>query len=180
MVQRLLTVGHQGRVLSRRPRPTAQRLRYAWVTGDLRRGVAAIVHCATTNGRTDILRGYRAGGHLTRVRPAGRITFEEFLDGRSLPPGPRWCAVTRVGLRAGLVFLALTQIIVGGWILILPGVFYDHSWVSMQMPYNEHLLLDFGAMNLALAVMLVAASLSLEYRLTAQRCRPTWCLRLPT
>lgn len=174
VVHRLLTAGHQVRVLSRCPRP-AQRHPYAWMTGDLRRGegiddavagVTAIVHCATTYRRADVeatrnrifvaqrrlpvimvpagvsfqpidvrdvadrlvelagrpaagrapdlggpqvrpmtelaqaylqasgrrrlilpvpaagqvLRGYRAGGHLARERPAGRITFEEFLD----------------------------------------------------------------------------------------------------
>jgi hypothetical protein len=33
------------------------------------------------------------------------------------------------------------------------------------MPYNEHLLLDFGAMNLALAVLLGAATATGEHRL---------------
>lgn len=39
------------------------------------------------------------------------------------------------------------------------------DWVSTPGPYNEHLIRDYGALNLALAVLLIAATLLLERRL---------------
>ena len=43
----------------------------------------------------------------------------------------------------------------------LPG----REWVSTLGPYNEHLVRDYGALNLALAVLLVSAAVYLERRL---------------
>lgn len=75
--------------------------------------------------------------------------------------GRRW-------LRAGLVFLTLTQGGVGAVQLLLPKVFYDdfpapgHSWVALVPPYSEHLMRDVGALNLAVAVVLGVAAATLE------------------
>jgi 2-alkyl-3-oxoalkanoate reductase len=73
---------------------------------------------------------------------------------------------TPVGGRAvslGLVVL-LVQALAGGlWILLAPASFYadfpgfGHAWVSVDGPYNEHLLRDFGAASLALAVVALFA-----------------------
>ena len=60
-------------------------------------------------------------------------------------------------MRAGLAFLVLVQAVVGGWILVAPASFFASSFVHLHLPYNEHLLLDYGAMNLAMAVLLVLA-----------------------
>jgi hypothetical protein len=60
-------------------------------------------------------------------------------------------------MRAGLALLALVQAAVGGWILLAPRSFFANPWVHLHLPYNEHLLLDYGAMNLAMAVLLVFA-----------------------
>jgi hypothetical protein len=60
-------------------------------------------------------------------------------------------------VRAGLAFLAVLQAAVGGWILVAPRSFFAIPWVHLHLPYNEHLLLDYGAANLALAVLLVFA-----------------------
>ncbi|MEC3976847.1 hypothetical protein [Amycolatopsis sp. H20-H5] len=65
-------------------------------------------------------------------------------------------------LRAGLVFLTAVQAGLGGWILVAPGSFFALPWVNMGLPYNEHLLLDFGAMNLALAVLLGVAAVRMD------------------
>ncbi|MEW2521892.1 SDR family oxidoreductase [Actinacidiphila alni] len=64
LVDRLLAAGRPVRLLSRHPRPAADRRPYAWAVGDLRTGaglddalfagVGTIVHCATTNGRGDV------------------------------------------------------------------------------------------------------------------------------
>lgn len=60
-------------------------------------------------------------------------------------------------MRAGLALLAVVQAAVGGWILLAPRSFFANPWVGLHLPYNEHLLLDYGAMNLAMAVLLVFA-----------------------
>ncbi|MFM9367553.1 hypothetical protein [Streptomyces sp. Da 82-17] len=79
--------------------------------------------------------------------------------------GVRVARVAR-GVRAGTAFLAVAQLLVGGWILLAPRSFWDVPWVSVVPPYNEHLLLDHGAQNLSLGVVLCAAAYWAERRLT--------------
>ena len=56
-----------------------------------------------------------------------------------------------------LAFSALLGFFVGGWAYFAPQSFYDSfpgvlgSWVSVDGPFNEHLIRDVGAMYLALA-----------------------------
>jgi hypothetical protein len=51
----------------------------------------------------------------------------------------------------------------GIWATFAPRSFYDdypgfgREWVRVDGPYNEHLVRDFGALNLALAVITIAA-----------------------
>jgi hypothetical protein len=71
----------------------------------------------------------------------------------------------RPWLRPALLFLTLTQIVVGTWQLLLPRSFYDLYWVQLLPPYNEHLMRDVGGLNLALAVVLGASALIMERRL---------------
>ena len=61
---------------------------------------------------------------------------------------PRW----------GVGFLTVCQVVVGGWALLLPKEFFSLDVVSMGMPYNGHLMRDYGAMTLASAVVLGAAT----------------------
>jgi hypothetical protein len=74
-------------------------------------------------------------------------------------------------LRGGLLFLAVIPLSGGLWALLVPRAFYEdfplpgRDWVSTLGPYNEHLVRDYGALNLALAVLLVAAAVLLERRL---------------
>jgi len=81
-------------------------------------------------------------------------------------------------LRGGLLFLATTPLVGGLWALLVPRAFYEdfplpgRYWVSTLGPYNEHLVRDYGALNLALAALLVAAIL-LERHL-AQVALVTW------
>lgn len=60
----------------------------------------------------------------------------------------------RTWLRAGLAFLCVVQFAVGVWALLFPRSFFDIPWVGMRMPYNSHLMMDYGAMSLATAVVL--------------------------
>ncbi len=77
----------------------------------------------------------------------------------------------RNGLRIGLLFLVVTSISSGLWALFVPRSFYEDfplpgwDWVSTLGPYNEHLVTDYGAMNLALGVLLIAVAVFLERRL---------------
>jgi hypothetical protein len=65
----------------------------------------------------------------------------------------------RQWLRAGLGFLAASQLVVGVWALFLPTRFFALEVVGMGMAYNEHLMRDYGAMTLASAVVLGAATI---------------------
>ncbi|MBA2326263.1 MAG: hypothetical protein H0V95_06415 [Actinobacteria bacterium] len=68
-------------------------------------------------------------------------------------------------LRVLLVLLALGNVQVGIWATFAPRSFYDdfpggdRSWVALDGPYNEHLVRDFGATNLAIGVLTIAALL---------------------
>jgi len=76
-----------------------------------------------------------------------------------------------VGMRLGLVFLLLQTLLGGLWITLSPATFFNEfpgfgrAWVNIDGPYNEHLLRDFGALNLALGVVLVFAVVRPQRRL---------------
>jgi hypothetical protein len=74
--------------------------------------------------------------------------------------------VRRRGLRAGLGLLAATQILVGIWALLFPARFFALEVVGMGMAYNEHLMRDFGAMTMASAVVLSAATIHMGQWIT--------------
>jgi hypothetical protein len=69
--------------------------------------------------------------------------------------------------RIALGYLALVSITIGLWAQFAPRSFYDQfpglgrAWVRVDGPYNEHLVRDVGGLNLALAVVIVAAMISL-------------------
>jgi 2-alkyl-3-oxoalkanoate reductase len=74
---------------------------------------------------------------------------------------------TRKGLpfwaMLGLAYLGLTGLLVGVWAQFAPRSFYDtfpglgFAWVSLDGPFNEHLVRDVGGLNLALAILAVVA-----------------------
>ena len=70
-----------------------------------------------------------------------------------------------IWVRAVFAYLALQSVVVGAWALFAPRSFYDdfpgagRSWVSVDGPYNEHLVRDVGALNLAILVVFVLAAL---------------------
>lgn len=61
--------------------------------------------------------------------------------------------------------LALPHFTLAGWILLSPRSFFALVWVNMNMAFNEHLLLDFGAMNLPLALVPGMAARTMDARL---------------
>ena len=70
-------------------------------------------------------------------------------------------------LRVSLAILALVSVELGVWATFAPRSFFDdypglgRHWVRVYAPYNEHLVRDFGALNLALAVVTIAALITL-------------------
>ena len=79
--------------------------------------------------------------------------------------------VRGTGIRIGLLFLAATTLNGSLWALPFPESFYQdfplpgREWVSTLGPYDEHLVRDYGALNLALGILLVGAAVVLERRL---------------
>jgi hypothetical protein len=71
-------------------------------------------------------------------------------------------------VRVALAILALVGLQVGLWAAFTPRSFYDdfpgagRIWVTVDGPYNEHLVRDVGALNLALAVVAIVALLTLS------------------
>lgn len=68
-------------------------------------------------------------------------------------------------VRAGLVVLGLQGLVSGIWATACPRGFYDDfpgfglHWISSDGPYNEHLVRDYGALNLALATIALLGAL---------------------
>jgi len=71
--------------------------------------------------------------------------------------------LTNTPLRVGIWFLAFVELAVGIVATLTPRIFYDDvPWVSLAPPYSEHLMRDYGAMNLALAVVSLVAAITME------------------
>lgn len=70
--------------------------------------------------------------------------------------------------RVLLAVLAWSALLVGGWAAFAPRSFYDsfpgggRAWVAADGPYNQHLVGDVGALNLALVVLTVWALVTLS------------------
>ncbi|MDQ1533369.1 MAG: hypothetical protein QOF28_1130 [Actinomycetota bacterium] len=73
-----------------------------------------------------------------------------------------------LALRVLLGVLTVSAMTVGAWAAFAPRSFYDdfpglgQVWVAVDGPYNEHLVRDVGALNLALAAVTVCALLTLS------------------
>ncbi|OBB87001.1 hypothetical protein A5760_03200 [Mycobacterium colombiense] len=69
-------------------------------------------------------------------------------------------------LRAGVWFLTFVEIVVGLVATLAPRAFYDYvPWVDLIPPFSEHLMRDYGAMNLSLALVFVVAAVTMERRM---------------
>ena len=69
----------------------------------------------------------------------------------------------RLVSRVALALSAVTGFVLAAWILMAPRSFYDdfpgfgRGWIESDGPFNEHLLRDYGAATLGLAVLAVCA-----------------------
>lgn len=69
-------------------------------------------------------------------------------------------------LRAGVWFLTFVEIGVGLVATLAPRAFYDYvPWVDLIPPFSEHLMRDYGAMNLSLALVFIVAAITMEPRM---------------
>ncbi len=79
---------------------------------------------------------------------------------------------SRSGLvvRAILLAASLSNAVIGVWATLSPRGWYDdfpgfgQHWVSVDGPYNQHLVRDVGAWSLALTILTVGAAWALERR----------------
>jgi hypothetical protein len=66
-------------------------------------------------------------------------------------------------IQASLWFLVVSGALVGVWALFFPQAFYDsfpgmgRSWISVDGPFNEHLIRDVGGGYLSLTVVALVA-----------------------
>lgn len=77
----------------------------------------------------------------------------------------------RSGVRAGLVLLALPQLLIGAWATLSPSGWFDtfpgggRNWLPLYGPYDQHLVTDVGSTFLALGVLLILAAVWMERRI---------------
>jgi hypothetical protein len=69
-------------------------------------------------------------------------------------------------LRAGMWFLTFVELAVGVVATLAPRFFYDYvPWVDLAPPFSEHLMRDYGAMNLALGLVTAVAAVTMDHRM---------------
>jgi len=72
----------------------------------------------------------------------------------------------RSWLRAGLIFFAAGDVLIGAWAYLLPHYFYRNvPTVALDPPFSQHFVSDVGAFYLAQAVVLGLAAIAMEPRL---------------
>ena len=70
-------------------------------------------------------------------------------------------------VRGGLVAVGVMEAFIGVWASVAPRAFFDQgpvpglAWVRLFPPYNEHLVRDFGGLNMAMAVVFAVAAVRL-------------------
>jgi hypothetical protein len=84
-----------------------------------------------------------------------------------------------------LLFLLFNALLVGVWAQFAPASFYESfpgnawTWVSVDGPFNEHLIRDVGGLNLAIAVLALFALLQPTLALLRATALVTLTYQLP-
>jgi nucleoside-diphosphate-sugar epimerase len=93
--------------------------------------------------------------------PSAREAWPKIVAEMGEPPAqPRLSGF----VRAALASVGAGYALLGAWALVAPQGFFDtfpgggHHWVDVDGPFNEHLVRDFGALNLAVAFVLLVAA----------------------
>ncbi|MEV4265283.1 DUF4345 family protein [Kribbella sp. NPDC049584] len=69
----------------------------------------------------------------------------------------------RTYVRIVLWILAVMELLLGLWLMIVPKTFYDQvPTVNWTPPYSDHLFHDFGGASLGLGIVLTAAAIRLD------------------
>lgn len=74
----------------------------------------------------------------------------------------------RIVLRWGLLVGVFISVVSGVWALFWPVHFYEtfplpgHPWQAFHPAYNEHLVRDFGALNLVMALLFGVAAYTMD------------------
>ena len=97
----------------------------------------------------------------TGWRPAHASTAEGFRTLVRATPGerrPLWQTLA-------LLYLGLSALMLGVYATFFPAGFFadfpgGRGWVASEPPYNEHLVRDFGGLNLGLALVLLVAAVA--------------------
>jgi hypothetical protein len=82
-------------------------------------------------------------------------------------------------MRVLLFVLAWPALLLGAWATLAPRNWYDNfpgigqSWIAIDGAYNEHLVRDVGALNLALCLVTLVALVKLD-RLLVQTTAAAW------
>jgi nucleoside-diphosphate-sugar epimerase len=94
--------------------------------------------------------------------PSAREGWKAIAAAEGQTPGGRGGFPAILGQLA-LAFLTVSGLVVGFWAALFPRAFYDRfpgsgmHWVSIDGPYNEHFMRDFGDLTLALALVVIVA-----------------------
>lgn len=88
-------------------------------------------------------------------------------------------------VQIALGYLAVSSAPLGIWGLLAPQSFYENfpgfgrAWIALDGPYNEHLMRDVGALNLALIVLFVGAAISMSKPLVLTACASSLAWGVP-
>ncbi len=88
-------------------------------------------------------------------------------------------------VQIALGYLAISSAPLGIWGLLAPQSFYENfpglgrAWIALDGPYNEHLMRDVGALNLALIVLFVGAAISVSKPLVLTACASSLAWGIP-
>lgn len=115
----------------------------------------------TPESTTGLLQRCRTGLVEQTAHPYGRSHDRAITS----PPDPAMSFELSPTLwtRIALGYLIVVSTQIGVWAVIAPQSFYDdfpglgRTWVSIDGPFNEHLVRDVGALNLALTAVFVVA-----------------------
>jgi hypothetical protein len=90
-----------------------------------------------------------------------------------------------IGTRTGLVYLALSFLLIGIWAQFFPQSFYNdfpglgRAWVRIDGPFNEHLIRDVGGLNLGLGLAAIFALRFPQARVLQAVCLVIFVYSLP-
>lgn len=147
VVERLLAAGREVRVLSRRPRPTAEAVPYTWMTRDLRTGEGVDVAVAATDGIIHCASGPRGDVEAARrLIEAARCAGNPHLIYISI------VGVDRVPLGYYRVKLDVERLIEGSGL----------PWTMLRATQFHDLILRGCTMLAKLPVMLVPSDTSFQ------------------